>query len=73
MSVSAVVLLIELWASANAEAMGSNPVKVPKFSSGTFNLQLLKLELPLRRSYFHLNINDFFTLYDFFLDQFLIY
>ena len=38
--------------SANAEAMGSNPVEVPKFFR--VNLQLLKLQLPLRRSYLHL-------------------
>ena len=38
--------------SANAEAMGSNPLKVPKFFP--VNLQLLKLQLPLRRSYLHL-------------------
>ena len=38
--------------SANAEAMGSNPVEVPKFFR--VNLQLLKLQLPLRRSYLHI-------------------
>ena len=38
--------------SANAEAMGSNPVEVSKFFR--VNLQLLKLQLPLRRSYLHL-------------------
>ena len=38
--------------SANAEAMGSNPVEVPKCFR--VNLQLLKLQLPLRRSYLHL-------------------
>ena len=32
--------------------MGSNPVEVPK--SFRLNLQLLKFELPLRRSYLHL-------------------
>ena len=40
--------------SANAETKGSNPVEVPKFFQ--VNLQLLKLNLPLRRSYRHLNI-----------------
>ena len=40
--------------SANAEAMGLNPVQVPKFF--WVNLQLLKLQLPLRRSYLHLNL-----------------
>ena len=32
--------------------MGSNPVEVPKIFR--LNLQLLKFELPLRRSYLHL-------------------
>ena len=40
--------------SANAEAMGLNPVQVPNFF--WVNLQLLKLQLPLRRSYLHLNL-----------------
>ena len=40
--------------SANAEAMGSNPFKVPKYFR--LNLQLLKLQSPLQRSYLHLNI-----------------
>ena len=35
--------------SANAEAMGSNPFKVPKYFR-------LNLQLPLQRSYLHLNI-----------------
>ena len=43
-----VAQLVEHW-SANAKAMGSNPVEVPKFFR--VNLQLLKLQLPLRRSY----------------------
>ena len=38
--------------SANAETMGSKPVEVSKFWG--VNLQLLKLQLPLRRSYLHL-------------------
>ena len=45
--------------SANVEAMGSNPVRVPKFfffGGGGVNLQLLKLQLLLQRSYLHLNI-----------------
>ena len=45
---------LEEHCSANAEAMGSNPFKVPKYFR--VNLQLLKLQLPLRRSYLHLNI-----------------
>ena len=40
--------------STNAEAMGSNPVEVPKFFP--VNLQLLKLQLLLRRSYLRLNM-----------------
>ena len=40
--------------SANAEAMGSNPVEVPNFFR--VNVQLLKLQLPLRRLYLYLNI-----------------
>ena len=39
---------------ANAEAMGSNPFKVPKYFQ--VNLLLLILQLPLQRSYLHLNI-----------------
>ena len=39
---------------ANAEAMGLNPFKVPKYFQ--VNLLLLKLQLPLRQSYLHLNI-----------------
>ena len=38
----------------NAEAMGSNPLTSRNF--GGVNLQLLKLQLPLRRSYLHLNL-----------------
>ena len=38
----------------NEEAMGSNPLKVPKFFP--FNLQLFKWQLLLRRSYLHLNV-----------------
>ena len=38
--------------SANEEAMGSNPVEVPKI---LVTLQLLKLQIPLRRSYLHIN------------------
>ena len=38
--------------SANAEAMGSNPVKAQKFYSG-LNLQLLKLRSKLRWSNLH--------------------
>ena len=45
--------LVELC-SAKEEAMGSNPVGVPKFFC--VNLQLLKLQLPLWRSYLHLNL-----------------
>ena len=37
--------------SANAEGIGLNPVEVPKFFR--VNLQFLKLQLPLRRSYLH--------------------
>ena len=36
--------------SANAEAMGSNPVDVPNF------FFLVNLQLPLRQSYLHLNL-----------------
>ena len=40
--------------SANAEAMGSNPIEVPKFWGGVY-LQLdIKLQVPMRRSYCHL-------------------
>ena len=39
--------------SANTEAMGSNPIEVPQFFGGV-NLQLIKLQLPLRWSYLHL-------------------
>ena len=39
---------------ANAEAMGLNPFKVPKYFR--VNLLLLKLQLPLRQSYLRLNI-----------------
>ena len=39
----------------NADAMNSNPVEVPKFYFRV-NLQLFKLQLPLRRSYLHLNL-----------------
>ena len=39
----------------NADAMNSNPVEVPKFFFRV-NLQLLKLQLPLQRSYLHLNL-----------------
>ena len=38
--------------SANAEVMGSNFVEVPDFSQ--INLQLVELQLPLRRSNLHL-------------------
>ena len=41
--------------SANAEAMGSNPIEVPK-NFFRVNLQLLKLQLPLRWSYLHLKL-----------------
>ena len=41
--------------SVNAEAMGSNPVEVPKFFSQV-NLQFPILQLPLQRSYLHLNL-----------------
>ena len=49
--------------STNAEARGLNPVEVPNYyyyfflggGGGGVNLQLLKLQLPLWRSYLHLN------------------
>ena len=41
--------------SANAEAMGLNPVEAPKCFR--VNLQLLKLQLPLRRSYLYLKLH----------------
>ena len=41
--------------SANAEAMCSRPVQVATFFQ--VNLQLLKLQLPLRRWYLHLNLH----------------
>ena len=41
--------------SANAEAMGSNPVEVPKILCSLL-AQLLKLQLSLQRSYLHLTI-----------------
>ena len=40
--------------STNAEAMGLNPVEVPKSFFGV-NLQLLKLHIPMRRSYLVIN------------------
>ena len=47
--------------SANAGAMGSNPVEIPNFFR--VNLQLLKLQFPLRRSYLHLKrFNQFFSI-----------
>ena len=36
--------------------MGSNPVEVRDFLFFRVNWQLLKLQLPVRRSYFHLNL-----------------
>ena len=44
--------------SANAKAMGSTPVEVPNFFIRV-NLQLLELQLLLRRSYLHLNFKKF--------------
>ena len=39
----------------NASAMDSNPIAVPKFCFRV-NLQLLRLQLPLRRLHLHLNL-----------------
>ena len=39
----------------NADATDSNPLEVLKFCFRV-NLQLLKLQLPLQRSYLHLNL-----------------
>ena len=46
--------LVQHWGS-NAEAIGLNPVEVPKFFFQV-NLQLFKLQLPLRRSYLHFKV-----------------
>ena len=54
--------------SANAEAMGSNPVEALKFFSG-LNLQLLKLRLQLVKSLFHLYFRSSHHLYFIFLSQ----
>ena len=49
------VVVVRTLGSGNVEAMGSNPVQVPEFFSGSFAIILLKLQLRQQRSILHLN------------------
>ena len=51
-------VLVFIAQLANAEAIGSNPVEVLQFFFRV-NLQLFKLQWPLRRSYLHLKFVEF--------------